>query len=105
MQNDRLQFYPTPPELAKELWSLFKNREFVRVLDPEVGEGHLAEVRPDSGWRNPIPVDGCEIDVSKHQLLREKNINVVGLDFLKFQNGHLYSHFILNRAGIEFHYT
>lgn len=103
-----LQFYPTPEALAKRAWSKFQNREFVRVLDPSAGEGHLATVRPNhesSSWyerKNAPPVDCIELDVSKHPLLRSEGFDVVGVDFLQFDGaGAIYSHVIMNPPFAE----
>lgn len=96
---DDLQFFPTPPSLAKRVWKKFKNRDFERVLDPQGGNGDLADANPfaEEHWnRRRITVDVCEIDVSRHPTLREKGYKVVGLDFLQFGSCSVYSHIILN---------
>lgn len=93
------QFYPTPTALASRAWSKFK-RPLVRVLEPSAGEGHLAEACPgrDDEYhrRRAVPIDCCEIDITKHGTLRAKGINVVGVDFLQFGSGAIYSSIILN---------
>lgn len=89
-----LQFFPTPRWLAKRMWSKFKNRNFVRVLDPEAGNGDLADAMPDR-YSGTI-IDCIEIDASKHPLLREKGHRVVGLDFLNFEGGACYGHIVMN---------
>jgi hypothetical protein len=43
-----------------------------------------------------LPVDAIEIDARHHPTLREKNYNVVGLDFLQYEGGAIYSHVLLN---------
>lgn len=93
-----LQFYPTPPELARRAWEKFKNRDFTRVLEPSAGEGHLADAYPRDYYRGGgSPIDCIELDVTKHPLLREKGLDVVGLDFLQFDGaGAMYSHIIMN---------
>lgn len=95
------QFYPTPPKLARRAWAMFKNREFVRVLEPSAGEGHLADVMGqgdgDRYSHRKVEIDCIEIDVTKHPLLREKGYEVVGIDFLQFDGAmDMYSHIILN---------
>lgn len=95
------QYFPTPEALVKRAWAKFQNREFVRVLEPSAGMGHLAKGRPNhsaSDWhRRPDPVDCIEIDVSKHAQLRSDGFTVVGLDFLQFNGaGAIYSHVIMN---------
>ena len=97
---DAYQFYPTPCDLARRAWGKFKNKNFIRILEPSAGDGSLVTEMPgwnDSGhYRRRAQVDACEIDISKHPVLREKGIDVVGIDFMAFQNGAIYSHVILN---------
>lgn len=94
-----LQFFPTPPALARRMWNKFQNKDFTRVLEPSAGNGDLANANPElekfyNGCRTRNDV--CEIDISKHPALRGHGFNVVGIDFLQFQGGSIYSHFILN---------
>lgn len=93
-----LQFYPTPPDLVRRAWAKFKNQDFVRVLEPSAGEGHLAEGRPYDGYAGrSAAVDCIELDVTKHPILREKGHDVVGLDFLQFDGAAaMYGHLIMN---------
>lgn len=96
---DMYQFYPTPPDLARKAWSKFKNKNFIRVLEPSAGEGDLVTAMP--GWddrygRGRPAVDVLEIDVTKHPTLRAKGLSVVGLDFMSMQSGAAFSHVLLN---------
>ena len=97
--ND-LQFYPTPRKLAERAWSKFKNKNFVRILEPSAGKGDLVDARPGAGdrfYRGAQPIiDCCELDVLHHATLRSKGYNVVGLDFMRFGNASCYGHAILN---------
>ena len=98
------QFYPTPPDLAKRMWAKFKDRDFVRVLEPEAGAGDLAIAgKPEDRWnRGPaFHIDCCEIDATKHGILREKGLNVIGLDFMDLADGAIYSHIIMNPPFAE----
>jgi hypothetical protein len=96
------QFYPTPLALAEKLWSLFKNFHYsdARVLEPSAGEGHLMPPKQsdprDRYNRRQIDWDACEINAEKHSLLREKGAKVVGVDFLDFRGGEVYSHIAMN---------
>lgn len=94
-----LQLYPTPPELARRMWKKFKNTDFTRVLEPSAGNGDLATASPHNDrWYHGhrLAIDVCEIDISKHPALRGHGLNVVGIDFLQFQGGSIYSHYLLN---------
>jgi hypothetical protein len=116
--TDILQYYPTPLPLAIKAWQLFKNKNFIRVLEPSGGEGHLVvhtemdgektihtqlhdiaiKVKHAGSYysRGHIKIDCIEMDVRKHHILRDKHLEVVGIDFLKFKQGAIYSHIILN---------
>lgn len=95
---DNHQFFPTPPSLARRAWDKFKNQDFSRIFDGSAGEGDLLEYAPwsQSRYSRGSTVDCCEIDITKHGVLREKGYNVVGMDFLEYQDAASVSHFILN---------
>lgn len=98
------QYYPTPAALALRAWQKFKNRNFVRVLEPQAGTGELAvavESLADYYHRRRPTIDCCELDATKHPVLREKDLNVVGVDFLEFGSGAIYSHCIMNPPFAE----
>jgi hypothetical protein len=93
------QFYPTPLTLAVRAWEKFRNREFIRVLEPSAGMGNLAEQHPDYRdryRRARAPIDCCEIDVTRHPVLQGKSFNVIGVDFLQLESAAMYSHIIMN---------
>lgn len=106
--DDTLQFYPTPKALAKRMWDKFTDRDFRRVLEPSAGAGDLLKGAPffcdddDGGWlrrsgrRGGEKVDCIEADLSRHPSLREMGCNVVGMDFLAYEGGAIYSHVIMN---------
>ncbi len=98
--TDPYQYYPTPPTLSKRAWAKFKDRDFIRVLEPSAGEGHLLAGRPAHGWKN-LPIDCIEIDISKHQALRGQGYAVVGMDFMAFTSGSIYSHVVMNPPFAE----
>jgi hypothetical protein len=104
-----VQFYPTPLALAQRMWRKFTNRDITRCLEPSCGNADLLmgyQDAPEHRVRgrfaqNPehffkTRVDACEIDMTKHPRLRDLGVNVVGMDFLEFSNGAIYSHIILN---------
>jgi len=93
-----IQFYPTPKHLAIKAWAKFKNQEFTKVLEPHAGFGDLALACPGEDYyhRRRVNVDCCEIDVTKHAILREKGLKVVGMDFLQMRSASSYSHILMN---------
>jgi hypothetical protein len=95
--SDDLQFFPPPRWLAQYAWEKFTDRNFARVLDSSAGEGALPGAMPgDWSYGRRPPVDCIEIDASKPPILRDKGYCVVGLDFLSFEGGAIYSHVMLN---------
>lgn len=93
------QFYPTPLVLASKAWGMFKNKNFIRVLETSAGNGDMLLGSPRFGDRRsgPIPVDCCEIDMTKHATLRSlPGVSVVGMDYMQFGGGSIYSHIIQN---------
>ena len=96
-----MQFYPTPLDLAQRAWSKFKDRNFVRILEPSAGEGHLIGAVPvDRFGYHRNKIDAIELDATKHPVLKEK-ADVVGFDFLRFEAGAIYSHIIMNPPFAE----
>lgn len=94
---DQFQFYPTPKTLAIRAWSLFQNKTFARVLEPSAGDGALAGAGTSRfSYRSQPSIDCIEIDITKHSVLRDAGFNVVGVDFMQFEGGAIYSHIILN---------
>lgn len=104
------QFYPTPENLASKMWGTFKNRNFKRVLEPSAGSGALLKTCPtwdESYYRETAfrsRFDVIEIDIGRHPALKAMGVNVVGFDFLQFNNGAAYGHCIINppfQAGVS----
>ncbi|OAI27910.1 DUF4942 domain-containing protein [Methylomonas koyamae] len=93
--TDPYQYYPTPEALSRKAWAMFKNQQFARVLEPSAGEGHLLRPGPYQ-YGKRLPIDCIEIDIRKHAVLRDEGYAVVGMDFLQFQSGSVYSHVIMN---------
>lgn len=93
------QFYPTPRELASRMWAKFKNRDFVRVLEPSAGDGALVKAGEAAIGRyrhRDFKIDCCEIDVTKHPLITEAGGRVIELDVMRLTSGNIYSHVIMN---------
>ncbi|WAR45987.1 DUF4942 domain-containing protein [Methylomonas rapida] len=97
---DNHQYYPTPEALSRKAWAMFKNQQFARVLEPSAGEGHLLRPGPYQ-YGKRLPIDCIEIDIRKHAVLRDEGYAVVGMDFLQFQSGSVYSHIIMNPPFAE----
>lgn len=93
---DQLQFYPSTPLVVKAVWDGFENKEVQAVLDPEAGDGALLDPKLDRRWNAYRRCDAVEIDMERHNKLKEKGIQVVGFDFLDFPDASIYSHIVMN---------
>lgn len=96
-----IQAYYTPYSLARKAWAKFKNKDVTRLLEPSAGEGSLLKPWLDKhhdryGDRKAALVDCIEIDFSRHPILRDQGLNVVGVDFMSFGGASIYSHILLN---------
>jgi hypothetical protein len=100
VNEDTLQYYPTPLALAQRAWDKFHNRDIVRVLEPSAGTGELLAPKRkewgDSYYAKPLAWDAIEVDVRHHARLRELGAKIVGFDFLNQQSCAIYSHIIMN---------
>lgn len=93
------QLYPSSLSLAKKAWEKFQNKDFVRILEPSAGNGDLLKGMKGFGsqWSRQTPVDVCEIDIERHPTLRSlPGVSVVGMNFMEFGGGAIYSHIIMN---------
>lgn len=95
---NELQYYPTPLRVAQQAWKMFNDRDFVRVLDPSAGNGHLFEGNLSSKWRHGMEMkcDAIEMDITKHATLRSKGLHVIGIDFFDLKDASQYSHILMN---------
>lgn len=92
------QFYPTPPGLANRMFEKFNvspRNNGSSLLDPEGGRGDLLSALHNDHLQY-YDVDAVEIDFNNQAILRDKNINVVGHDFLQFEGKKHYTHIIMN---------
>lgn len=97
---DSLQFYSTPPSLAKYAFDKFQF-PIKKLLEPSAGHGDLLKSVP-SHYRGKV--DCIEVDFSRSAVLEKKGFPVVGHDFLEFNGISIYSHIFLNppfAMGVE----
>jgi hypothetical protein len=99
-----LQYYPTPITLAIKAWAKFQNSpegQNSRVLEPSAGKGALLDGLPHNCHYRAPKVDACEVNAEFHPLLRGKEVNVVGFNFLTMESLAQYSHIIMNPPFAE----
>lgn len=97
-----IQFYPTPENLVTKMLNKVNFKNVQCILEPSAGKGNIIEginkVLKDmycnksyyNTYDKPkmpnIQIDGIEIDTNLRAVLKEKNIRIIGDDFLQFDN-------------------
>ena len=96
MFDPKQQFFPTPKNVAKKMWA--KAKELVpspdNVFDPNGGKGDLLDAVKDD--RKYIGFYTVEIDVDLQSILREKEYQVLGADFLEFDDPFMFDIVMMN---------
>lgn len=93
---DHLQFYPTPPALAREAWAMFENKHYSRILEPSAGRGDLLLPALNRPVYSYLAIDVIEANLSHHPVLREKGCRVIDTDFLRYHGIVGYDRIIMN---------
>jgi hypothetical protein len=98
MNEDTLQYYPTPRTLAERAWAKFQQQDISRLLEPSAGTGELMAPRLSDRHRREraFEWDAVELDVRHHARLKELGARVVGYDFLNQGSCAIYSHILMN---------
>ncbi|HEY9006697.1 MAG TPA: hypothetical protein VIM75_11215 [Ohtaekwangia sp.] len=87
-------FFPTPPELIKQLLELAEITADDRVLEPSAGKGDILDA-----IRNNYPdqsIDAIEIYSTLREILKLKGYTLVGHDFLSYEPEKRYDKIIMN---------
>jgi len=82
----------TPSDIALQMIELAEITNNSRVLEPSAGIGNIA----DQIKKFTLNVDVCEQMYSYSELLTLKGFNVVGSDFLQYENNNYYDSIIMN---------
>ncbi len=85
-------FFPTPKNLIEEMITLGCIDDSHEVLEPSAGKGDMVDVLKANGINN---IDCIEINHSLKEILKLKGCNLVGDDFLEF-NDKKYDRIIMN---------
>ena len=96
--SDKEQFYPTPTELAKELFSMggSNRHRHTNILEPSAGTGSLVDVFKSTFCCNGAFIHCIEPNPERQATLKGKGYPVVADDFLSFDPLTRYSTIILN---------
>lgn len=91
---EKYGFFPTPPELAKQVVELADLKPGHSVLEPEAGSGNLADLAAQVVGKDSV---GCfELQAVNVQLLAEKGYQVVNDDFLNITPTPVFDRVIMN---------
>lgn len=103
-----MEFYPTPPKIAGELFAGVEWRYISSVLEPSAGKGDLIGyakgIKLGKDWQgyprrfgdNRTDIDCIELDENLRQILKGKGYRVVGDDFLSFNTRKRYDLILMN---------
>lgn len=104
---DKEQYYPTPPSMVKRMQDRFtKGFGSVEVLEPSCGTGDLLQYQPRYMHEvKTCKADACEVNQDRLSVLaHNKDISVIGHDFLNMRPVKHYGQIIMNppfRAGVK----
>lgn len=86
-------YYYTPTVVVQEILEVLNipNSDWVNILEPTAGTGHIADELPDS-----VNLDCVEFTDLNCSLLRKKGYNVTQGDFLQFVPDKQYHHVVMN---------
>lgn len=125
MFSDNPDFYPTPRRVARKMLERITNKDAKYFLEPSAGKGNIADVirnprtyeefcdenpeledrrrsdRGYSGWRHTSESRRVNIDVIENypdliQVLRGKEYDVVGFDWLTYEGVSYYDAIVMN---------
>jgi len=101
--KDEFNFFPTPPAVVRRLMEIADVHPGMMVLEPEAGRGDIAIACVDAG----AIVDCYELMQANFDFLAScgRFNSVRHMDFLTATPEPIYDRIVMNRAGIEFHYT
>lgn len=89
------QFYPTPESLAVKMARMIDFTRVATILEPSAGKGDMIKGIKYFFGNSPI-IDCVEIDEHLRAILKDKELNVVGNDFLAYQTYTQYDLIIMN---------
>ncbi len=79
------QFYPTPPEVARQMVNAIGDMSKSVVLDPSAGRGDLLDAARWTGKADKSRLLACELDPDLASIVSGKQYRVLANDFLQFQ--------------------
>lgn len=94
------EFYPTPKMILEKMLMHYNPSKHRNVLEPSGGKGDIVDgiidVRSKDGYNRVGTIDSLEIDDNLRSILKEKDLRLIGRDFLKFSTFKRYDLVIMN---------
>lgn len=87
-----VDFFPTPPSVAKELVEKADIEAGMKVLEPSAGNGRIADAIKAAG----VEPDVVELSSNLRAILSAKGHNVVAHDFTDYNPGPIYDRIVMN---------
>lgn len=75
-------YFPTPPDVARQAIELASISGTMRILEPSAGKGNIADAIKEL-YPSTV-IDVCEIAEHNQKILTMKGYNLVGTDFLEY---------------------
>ena len=88
------QFYPTPRNVIETMYKCITNRSARHYLEPSAGKGDIADYI--KMYKHPETVDCIEIDPNLAHILKGKGYEVVGSDWLTYNDTCFYDVIMMN---------
>ena len=87
-----IDFFPTPPDLARRLVEMAGVESGMKVLEPSAGNGHIADAIKAAG----VTPDVVEVSSTLREILNAKGYEPVAGDFLEYNPGPVYDRIVMN---------
>ncbi|MDD3013112.1 MAG: hypothetical protein PHC34_05355 [Candidatus Gastranaerophilales bacterium] len=88
-------FVPTPDKLIRKISDIAEIKAGEIILEPSAGQGHIIEYLK-SNFGDSVKIDAVEINKTLRKSLKERNINCIAEDILKYNPGEIYDKILMN---------
>lgn len=85
-------YFPTPKNVVNRMVEEADIKPGMNVLEPSAGSGHIADLAKEAGAN----VDTVEINHTLRGILQDKGHNLVGSDFMQFNEKNKYDRILMN---------
>ncbi len=82
--TDNKNFFPTPRNLLKKMFTKLQNRDYQTILEPSAGKGDIVEYFKENHYHRQPDFSCIELDNELRANLVGKGYNVIDSDFLTY---------------------